>query len=66
MSTPPVLAKATGTCSEYEPACIGKVQSVLFYSALSLIAVGMSSDSISFESTLEEQRTTGAGEEKES
>ncbi|KAF8391985.1 hypothetical protein HHK36_022325 [Tetracentron sinense] len=47
MSTPPVLSKITGTCSAYEPACIGNTQSILFYAALALIAVGMSSQSVS-------------------
>ncbi|KAF8397326.1 hypothetical protein HHK36_016239 [Tetracentron sinense] len=42
MSTPPILSKATGTCSAYEAACIGHVQAILFYAALALIAVGLS------------------------
>ncbi|KAI5325820.1 hypothetical protein L3X38_034894 [Prunus dulcis] len=42
MSTPPVLAGATGTCSSYKAECIGQVQKVLFYTSLPLIAVGVS------------------------
>ncbi|KAF8391983.1 hypothetical protein HHK36_022323 [Tetracentron sinense] len=56
MSTPPVLSKVTGTCSAYEPACIGNTQSILFYASLALIAVGMSSHSVSKNSFREENR----------
>ncbi|KAL8039203.1 hypothetical protein ABFX02_10G019500 [Erythranthe guttata] len=42
MSTPPVLAHSTGSCSEYKPECIGYVQKVLLYTALPLIAFGLS------------------------
>ncbi|KAF8391988.1 hypothetical protein HHK36_022328 [Tetracentron sinense] len=56
MSTPPVLSKVTGTCSAYEPACIGNTQSILFYAALALIAVGKSSHSVSTSSFFEENR----------
>ncbi|XP_062017167.1 protein NRT1/ PTR FAMILY 5.5-like isoform X1 [Rosa rugosa] len=42
MSTPPVLYRATGTCGAYEAECIGKVQKILFYTALTLIALGAS------------------------
>ncbi|XP_042486391.1 protein NRT1/ PTR FAMILY 5.5 isoform X3 [Macadamia integrifolia] len=41
MSTPPVLSAATGTCNNYDPACIGDTQTVLFYISLVLIAFGM-------------------------
>lgn len=41
MSTPPVLAKSNGNCTEYKPECIGDQQKQLFYAALALIAVGM-------------------------
>ncbi|KAM1038172.1 hypothetical protein ACFX2C_032896 [Malus domestica] len=41
MSTPPVLTGATGTCSAYEPECIGQAQKALFFTALALIAVGV-------------------------
>ncbi|KAF8391984.1 hypothetical protein HHK36_022324 [Tetracentron sinense] len=50
MSTPPVLSKVTGTCSAYEPACIGHIQSIFFYVALALTAVGKSSHFVSVES----------------
>lgn len=40
MSTPPVLAHITGTCSEHRPECIRHAQRVLFYTALPLIALG--------------------------
>ncbi|KAL8517299.1 hypothetical protein ACS0TY_015509 [Phlomoides rotata] len=40
MSIPPVLANATGTCKQYEPECIGQTQKVLFYTGMTLIAVG--------------------------
>ncbi|XP_050369216.1 protein NRT1/ PTR FAMILY 5.5-like [Argentina anserina] len=43
MSTPPVLHSATGTCGAYEAECIGKIQKILFYTALPLIALGASS-----------------------
>ncbi|XP_050142235.1 protein NRT1/ PTR FAMILY 5.5 [Malus sylvestris] len=41
MSTPPVLTGATGTCSAYEPECIGQAQKAIFFTALALIAVGV-------------------------
>ncbi|XP_050380925.1 protein NRT1/ PTR FAMILY 5.5-like [Argentina anserina] len=41
MSTPPVLSRATGTCNSYDPECIGRVQRILFYTGLPLIAVGV-------------------------
>ncbi|KAF8391986.1 hypothetical protein HHK36_022326 [Tetracentron sinense] len=44
MSIPPVLSKVTDTCSAYEPACIGHIQSILFYVALALIAVVINMD----------------------
>ncbi|KAL8526719.1 hypothetical protein ACS0TY_015789 [Phlomoides rotata] len=40
MSVPPMLANATGTCSRYEPECIGQTQKVLFYTGMALIAIG--------------------------
>ncbi|KAL2480469.1 Protein NRT1/PTR FAMILY 5.5 [Abeliophyllum distichum] len=40
MSTPPVLAKAMGTCSEYKPECIGNGQQILFYTGLALVVIG--------------------------
>ncbi|GMP85724.1 hypothetical protein CsSME_00038773 [Camellia sinensis var. sinensis] len=55
MSTPPVLAKATGTCSLYEPECIGEGQKILFYTALALIALGLSGHLISLGAFIAEQ-----------
>ncbi|XP_028064919.1 protein NRT1/ PTR FAMILY 5.5-like [Camellia sinensis] len=57
MSTPPVLAKATGTCSLYEPECIGEGQKILFYTALVLIALGLSGHLISLTTFMTEQVT---------
>ncbi|CAK9133885.1 unnamed protein product [Ilex paraguariensis] len=57
MSTPPVLSDSTGTCSEYKPECIGQTQKVLFYTALALIAVGISGHIVSLISFLTEQTT---------
>ncbi|KAA8516316.1 hypothetical protein F0562_016609 [Nyssa sinensis] len=56
MSTPPVLSKSTGTCSAYRPECIGDTQRVLFYTALALIAVGISGHLVSLESFLNESQ----------
>ncbi|KAL3510825.1 hypothetical protein ACH5RR_030226 [Cinchona calisaya] len=47
MSAPPVLAKKTGTCKDYKPQCIGHTQKALFYTALALIAVGISGHIVS-------------------
>ncbi|OIT07718.1 PREDICTED: protein NRT1/ PTR FAMILY 5.5-like isoform X1 [Nicotiana attenuata] len=55
MSTPPVLAKATGTCSAYQPECIGEGQRILFYIALALSALGAAGQAVSFPSFLVEQ-----------
>ncbi|KAL7095408.1 hypothetical protein ACP275_10G022000 [Erythranthe tilingii] len=41
MSTPPVLARSMGNCSEYSPECIGQGQKILFYTAMPLIVFGM-------------------------
>ncbi|CAO2827927.1 unnamed protein product [Amaranthus hypochondriacus] len=41
MSTPPILSKATDTCTKYEPECIGHTQKTLFYTGLVLLATGM-------------------------
>ncbi|KAF8392004.1 hypothetical protein HHK36_022344 [Tetracentron sinense] len=65
MSTPPFLSKVTGTCSEYEPACIGKIQSIFFYVALALIAVGKSSHSVSVKLFWEVQEENQEHEEKQ-
>lgn len=56
MSTPPVLT--SGTCSEYRPECIGQTQKVLFYTALALIAVGISGHLVSLRTFLAEQTTS--------
>ncbi|KAH9736415.1 protein NRT1/ PTR FAMILY 5.5 [Citrus sinensis] len=42
MSTPPAIAGAMGTCSDYKPECIGEGQKILLYTALGLIAFGIS------------------------
>ncbi|KAL7095410.1 hypothetical protein ACP275_10G022200 [Erythranthe tilingii] len=55
MSTPPVLANWTGTCKQYEPQCIGHTQKVLFYTGMSLLAVGISGYNVSLTPFLEEQ-----------
>ncbi|KAK4478498.1 hypothetical protein RD792_013975 [Penstemon davidsonii] len=55
MSTPPVLANAMGTCSEYKPECIGHGQVILFYTAMALIAFGMSGHMTSLGSFMAEQ-----------
>ncbi|XP_043723286.1 protein NRT1/ PTR FAMILY 5.5-like [Telopea speciosissima] len=60
MSTPPVLSKATGTCSEYVSACIGDTQTILFYTSLVLIAFGMCGN-FSLASFMIEQMPTEAG-----
>ncbi|KMT06823.1 hypothetical protein BVRB_7g159790 [Beta vulgaris subsp. vulgaris] len=41
MSTPPMLSKATGTCSKYEPKCIGNTQVTFFYTGLVLLVTAM-------------------------
>ncbi|KAL1547717.1 hypothetical protein AAHA92_16037 [Salvia divinorum] len=41
MSTPPVLAKATMSCKSYAPECIGNIQKVIFYTGMTLIAIGI-------------------------
>ncbi|KAK6946356.1 Proton-dependent oligopeptide transporter family [Dillenia turbinata] len=55
MSTPPVLHKATGTCKAYAPQCIGHTQKALFYTALTLIAIGISGHSVSLVHLFQEQ-----------
>ncbi|KAK9986062.1 hypothetical protein SO802_031013 [Lithocarpus litseifolius] len=55
MSTPPVLSYAAGNCGEYKPHCIGDAQKVLFYTALALIAIGISGHITSLESFLNHQ-----------
>ncbi|KAH6777712.1 hypothetical protein C2S51_009024 [Perilla frutescens var. frutescens] len=55
MSTPPILAKSTHTCKEYEPQCIGNTQTRLLYAGLALIAVGVAGNLVSIKPFLEEQ-----------
>ncbi|KAM7461451.1 hypothetical protein LguiA_029572 [Lonicera macranthoides] len=57
MSTPPVLYKSTSTCSEYKPKCIGHTQKVLFYTALALIAVGISGHVVALQSFYEQNKS---------
>uniref|UniRef100_A0A7N2M7K0 Uncharacterized protein n=1 Tax=Quercus lobata TaxID=97700 RepID=A0A7N2M7K0_QUELO len=54
MSTPPVLSNVAGNCSAYKPDCIGDAQKVLFYTALALIAIGISGHITSLESFLKQ------------
>ncbi|KAK9153550.1 hypothetical protein Sjap_001030 [Stephania japonica] len=66
MSTPPVLSKATGTCSSYEKQCIGNVQEILFYISLALMAIGMAGHLVSLGSFMFEQVPEGEeGQEEE-
>ena len=55
MSTPPVLSNAAGNCGAYKPDCIGDTQKALFYTALALIAIGMSGHITSLEYFLNQQ-----------
>ncbi|KAL7136280.1 hypothetical protein ABFS83_10G018900 [Erythranthe nasuta] len=55
MSTPPVLAHCTGSCSEYKPECVGYVQKVLLYTGLPLIAFGLSGH-VNFSTTFVTER----------
>ncbi|XP_075637384.1 protein NRT1/ PTR FAMILY 5.5-like [Castanea sativa] len=55
MSTPPVLSKAAGNCGAYKPDCIGDTQKALFYTALALIAIGMSGHITSLDYFLNQQ-----------
>ncbi|GMY25463.1 protein nrt1/ ptr family 5.5 [Fagus crenata] len=56
MSTPPFLSNAAGNCGAYKPECIGDAQKVLFYTALALIAIGISGHITSLGSFLEQQK----------
>ncbi|GAA0143711.1 hypothetical protein LIER_04325 [Lithospermum erythrorhizon] len=47
MSTAPFLANSTGTCSDYKPECVDNVQKTLLYTALPLMAIGMSGHMVS-------------------
>ena len=55
MSTPPVLSNAAGNCGEYKPHCVGDAQKILFYTALALIAIGISGHVTSLESFVNNQ-----------
>ena len=55
MSTPPFLSNAAGNCGAYKPECIGDAQKVLFYTALPLIAIGISGHITSLDSFLKQQ-----------
>ncbi|KAM1525374.1 hypothetical protein ACFX1Q_010590 [Malus domestica] len=55
MSTPPVLAVVTGRCSSFVPQCIGLVHKNLFYTALLLLAIGVSTHSSSLPRFKEDQ-----------
>jgi peptide/histidine transporter 3/4 len=55
MSTPPLLSNAAGNCGAYKPECIGDAQKVLFYTALALIAIGISGHITSLDSFLKQQ-----------
>ncbi|KAI9154256.1 hypothetical protein LWI28_023435 [Acer negundo] len=63
MSTPPVLSEAMGTCSEYKPECIGEGQEILFYTALALIAFGLSGHMTSMGDFMGEQMTESGTED---
>ncbi|KAM4078828.1 hypothetical protein ACB094_09G069600 [Castanea mollissima] len=56
MSTPHVLPDAARNCDAHKPDCIGDAQKVLFYTALVLIAIGISGHITSLESFLEKQK----------
>ncbi|XP_057498843.1 protein NRT1/ PTR FAMILY 5.5-like isoform X2 [Actinidia eriantha] len=55
LSTPPVLAKATSTCSAYEFECLGSAQIILFLASLVLIGIGMCGHLVSLGTFIAEQ-----------
>ncbi|GMH26486.1 hypothetical protein Nepgr_028329 [Nepenthes gracilis] len=65
MSTPPVLAKHTGTCTAYRPECIGHEQKLLFYVGLALLAVGMGGHFTTLGGFAAEQMEEGVDEDEE-
>ena len=65
MSTPPVLHKVTGTYKDYEPNCFGHTQKALFYTALALIAAGLSGRVVSLVAFAENQIEKDPDEPKE-
>ncbi|XP_030927901.1 protein NRT1/ PTR FAMILY 5.5-like isoform X1 [Quercus lobata] len=60
MSTPPVLSDVAagncGACKPLKPDCIGNTQKALFYTALALVAIGISGHITSLESFLKQQQ----------
>lgn len=64
MSTPPVLAKVTGTCKKYEPECIGYTQKTLFYTGMVLVAVGLAGNHVSREAFLSHQNVKNGKQNK--
>ncbi|XP_074270169.1 protein NRT1/ PTR FAMILY 5.5 isoform X2 [Silene latifolia] len=59
MSTPPILAKSYGNCSEYKAECIGNLQKQLVYVGLALTAVGMAGQSVSHAPFAAQQANNG-------
>ncbi|KAL2906592.1 Protein NRT1/ PTR FAMILY 5.5 [Bienertia sinuspersici] len=55
MSTPPVLGKSNGNCTQYKPECIGEQQKQLFYSGLVFTALGMAALSACYAPFAQEQ-----------
>ena len=66
MSTPHVLQNAARNCDAHKPDCIGDAQKVLFYTALVLIAIGISGHITSLESFLEQQKENQASAQENS
>ncbi|KAH6777719.1 hypothetical protein C2S51_009031 [Perilla frutescens var. frutescens] len=56
LSSPPILARATGRCEELEPQCIGNTQRALLYAGMSLIAVGVAGNIVSLKAFINEQK----------
>ncbi|PON92630.1 Proton-dependent oligopeptide transporter family [Trema orientale] len=56
MSTPPVLSGVAGNCNKYKPECTGIEQRILFYTALTLLAIGLSGHLTSLEKLIEEHK----------
>ncbi|KAK4433427.1 protein NRT1/ PTR FAMILY 5.5 [Sesamum alatum] len=54
LSTPPVLGHSSATCTHSRPECIGTTQRILFYTALPLVAMGMSGIIFMFELATED------------
>jgi peptide/histidine transporter 3/4 len=55
MSTLPVLSRHAGNCDKHKSDCIGDTQKALLYTALALIAVGISGHTTSLESFKKQQ-----------